>query len=338
MCWPNSFRNPVLLAQEAATIDVLSGGRLELGIGAGWLRTDYDALGIPFPPPGVRVDRLAEAIPLIKRLLGTEAVTHTGAHYQVQDLDLMPKPLQRPHPPLFVGGAGRRMLSLAAREADIVSLDAASTVRTKDLASRTPDATARQVEWVRQAAGDRFAELELHVQSITSRSRPPAKRCGGIIATCVISPLPSPATVRGNRGGRLASPSALIGTSRRQSRSPLERRARYGVSYITMYADQIDAFAPVASPPSPAPDRLTQTFTQTFGGGIASHPTPRSVIRGFEPSAPAGAGFIGSWRAGGSLRWHLQPPCARPLPAAQARDGVGPTATRALTGRSRLQH
>ena len=130
----NGFRNPVLLAQEAATIDVLSGGRLKLGIGAGWLRTDYDALGIPFPPPGVRVDRLAEAIPLIKRLLGTEAVTHTGAHYQVQDLDLMPKPLQHPHPPLFVGGAGRRMLSLAAREADIVSLDAASTVEgTKDL-------------------------------------------------------------------------------------------------------------------------------------------------------------------------------------------------------------
>jgi len=246
----NSFRNPVLLAQEAATIDVLSGGRLELGIGAGWLRTDYEALGIPFPPPGVRVDRLAEAIPLIKRLLGTDAVTHTGAHYQVQDLDLMPKPLQHPHPPLFIGGAGRRMLSLAAREADIVSLDAASTVEgTKDLASRTPDATARQVEWVRQAAGDRFAELELHIQVGDLAVTPDRLSAAEEI---VASLRDFPATVASNADAVsaedvLASPSALIGTVEHIVQELLERRARYGVSYITMYADQIDAFAPVVA-------------------------------------------------------------------------------------------
>src|SRR5262249_29309978 len=120
----NDFRNPVLLAKEAATLDLLSGGRLELGIGAGrpGAAEDNRMLGIPFDPGGVRLARLAEAIAIVKALLGGGAATATGGHYRVADAEISPRPVQQSHPPLLVAGSGRRMLELAAREADIVAL------------------------------------------------------------------------------------------------------------------------------------------------------------------------------------------------------------------------
>src|SRR5262249_19747663 len=136
----NDFRNPVLLAQDVATLDILSGGRFELGLGSGWLHYDYASLGIPFDRPGARVGRLAEAVMLIKRLLQEEETTFSGDYYQVQGARVAPKPAQQPRPPIMVGGGGRRILSLAAHEADIVSLDPIGTAAgTKDLAtSPTP--------------------------------------------------------------------------------------------------------------------------------------------------------------------------------------------------------
>jgi probable F420-dependent oxidoreductase len=246
----NDFRNLVLLAQEAATVDLLSGGRLELGIGTGWLRLDYEAAGIALEPPGVRVERLGEAIPLIKRLFGAEAVTHAGAYYRVQDLDLMPKPVQRPHPPLLVGGASRRVLTLAAKEADIVSFNGATTRQGGlDVASDNPDATDRRVEWVRQAAGARFSQLELHKQmaNVAVTSDPPG------VAERVISGLHDyPADLISNLDAVsvddvLASPGSLIGTVEHIVEKLLAQRDRYGFSYITVFADQIDAFAPVVA-------------------------------------------------------------------------------------------
>jgi probable F420-dependent oxidoreductase len=245
----NDFRNPVLLAQEAATVDVLSGGRLELGIGTGWFPRDYEGLGIPFDPPGVRVDRLCETVPLIKRLFAGEAVTHRGTHYQVQDLDLTPKPVQQPHPPLVVGGAGRRLLSLAAREADIVSLDMATTVDgTKDAASGTADATTRQVELVRQAAGPRFEELELHIAAHVAVTPDRLQGAQDLVAGWRQLPadmVSNAATV--STENVLAWPGALIGTVEQMAEELVSRRARYGVSYITVMAEQVDAFAPVVA-------------------------------------------------------------------------------------------
>src|SRR5690606_9838810 len=104
----------------AATIDVLSGGRLELGLGAGWMPSDYELAGIPFDRPSTRIDRLAEAVEVVKQLMGDEPCRFRGEHYRVEGLDGTPKPLQRPHPPILIGGGGRRVLTLAAREADIV--------------------------------------------------------------------------------------------------------------------------------------------------------------------------------------------------------------------------
>src|SRR5438876_677403 len=120
LVFDNDFRHPVMLAKEAATLDVLSGGRFELGIGAGWLRSEYEQAGIPYDPPGVRVGRMEEALQIIKGLFADRPVTFSGTYYKVSALEGQPKPVQRPHPPILIGGGGKRILSIAAREATIV--------------------------------------------------------------------------------------------------------------------------------------------------------------------------------------------------------------------------
>ena len=160
----NDFRHPAVLAKEVATLDQVSGGRFELGLGAGFLRRDYVGTGLRFDQPGERVSRLEESIAVMKALFGTGPVTHHGRHYTIEGLDSFPKPVQRPHPPIQVAAARRRMLSIAARHADIVGLQTVSTtggVMTDDPAGRSAGTVAEQVALVRQAAGDRFERLEL---------------------------------------------------------------------------------------------------------------------------------------------------------------------------------
>ncbi len=160
----NDYRHLVHLAKEAATLDLLSRGRLELGLGAGWLRREYEAAGIPFDPPGVRIGRLGEAIRVLKGLFGDGPLTFAGEHYAIEGLDSFPKPRQRPHPPLLVGGGGKRILTLAGREADIVGIlttSVGSGVVVDDPAQRRAAAVAEKVDWVRQGAGVRFSDVEL---------------------------------------------------------------------------------------------------------------------------------------------------------------------------------
>lgn len=152
------LRHPAVLAQELASLDVLSGGRLEIGMGAGWNRPEYDAIGLSYDPLPVRVDRLTEAVTILKGCFGPGPFSHAGEHFTITDHDAYPKPVQDPHPPLFLGGGGRRSLSLAAREADIIGL----APRPGDPASMTAAATEEKVGWVRAAAGDRFDRLELN--------------------------------------------------------------------------------------------------------------------------------------------------------------------------------
>ncbi len=160
----NDYRHPVLLAREAATLDLLSDGRFELGLGAGWNRDEYQRAGLPFDPPSVRVGRLEESVQILKGLFADAPLTFHGRHYTITDLYGHPRPVQQPHPPLMIGGARRRMLALAAREADIVAfatkVDADGT---HDFVDSTGPAIARKVAWVREAAGPRFASLELHI-------------------------------------------------------------------------------------------------------------------------------------------------------------------------------
>jgi probable F420-dependent oxidoreductase len=160
----NDLRHPAVLAQDLASLDVLSEGRLDVGIGAGWRKVEYDGIGLPFDPVGTRVGRLGEAVAVLKGLFGDGALTFNGAHYRITELDGLPKPVQRPHPPFMIGGGGRRTLTLAGRQAQIVSF--APRVRADgkgDPLSFTLEATAEKIGWVREAAGERFGELILNV-------------------------------------------------------------------------------------------------------------------------------------------------------------------------------
>jgi probable F420-dependent oxidoreductase len=249
----NDFRNPVMLAQDAATLDILSGGRFELGLGSGWLHADYSSLGIPLDRPGTRVSRLAEAVTLIKRLLQEEATTFSGDYYQVQSARVAPKPIQQPYPPIMLGGGGRRVLSLAAREADIVSLDPIGTAAgTKDMSTTTAAAVVEQVGWVRAAAGDRFETLELHV--LASVCVADDRRRGAEQLTQFFKAVPAGMFVNVERTIEevLESPRYLVGSVEQIAEQLLANRERYGISYISVLdfpgaPSSVEALAPIVA-------------------------------------------------------------------------------------------
>ena len=164
----NDLRHPAVLAQDLATVDVLSGGRVEVAIGAGWNKPEYDSIGLPFDPVGVRVARLTEAVTILKRAFGDGPFDFQGEHYTITALDGQPKPVQRPHPPFFIGGGGQRVLTLAGREADTVGLaprvlpGEGPRART-DPRSLTLAAAEEKIGWAKAAAGDRAHALEFNV-------------------------------------------------------------------------------------------------------------------------------------------------------------------------------
>jgi probable F420-dependent oxidoreductase len=164
------LRHPAVLAKELATLDVLSGGRLEVGIGAGWVPADYDQSGIPFDSAAVRIERLEENIDIFKGLFAESQYSFAGRHYTVTGLDGTPKPVQPGGPPIMIGGGGRKILSMAARRADIIQVLGASfgTGRAvvDDLSSFRVDAFEQRLEWIADHAGDRFGEIELSLMLV----------------------------------------------------------------------------------------------------------------------------------------------------------------------------
>src|ERR1700722_5937434 len=159
LVFDNDYRHPVVLAKGAATLDLLSGGRLELGLGAGWMRSDYHESGIAYDAPGVRVDRFAEGVAVVTGLLESDGpFSFSGPHYTVTEHTLLPRPVQRPRPPLILGGGGRRVLGIAGRWADIVSINAAlraGTAGPERAPNASPEATRQKIAWVKDAAGER---------------------------------------------------------------------------------------------------------------------------------------------------------------------------------------
>lgn len=238
----NDYRHPALLAKEAATLDVLSNGRLELGLGAGWLRDEYEQAGIAFDPPGVRVSRLAESLHALKELFSGKPTTVHGDHYEITDLAGFPVPVQQPHPPILVGAGSRRMLGLAGQEADIVGIlpkALPSGTISDDLSERTAAATAQKVAWIRAGAGDRFEEIELSMMIsplIAERqddvaAQFAAARGWGPSAAVHVSDMPS----------------AFVGPVQRIVDLMAERRERYGFSYYVVSDRALAAFAPVVT-------------------------------------------------------------------------------------------
>lgn len=237
----NDYRHPVLLAKEAATLDVLSGGRFELGIGAGWLRTEYEQVGLPFERAGVRIDRLAEAIQVIKGIWREQPVTFAGQHYQVTALNGVPKPLQRPHPPLLIGGGKERMLKLAGREANIVGIltsDVSRGTLVSDINERTPAAVQQKLEWIRQGAGARFDQIEL-----------------SLIPTVIVTDDRRGATAAllQQQGWAVTvedvwqMPSVLIGSTEQIAADIQARRETYGFSYYVVSDHDMATFAPIVA-------------------------------------------------------------------------------------------
>ena len=237
--YDNDFRHPVVLAKEIATLDLLTEGRFEPGLGAGWHKPEYDQAGLPFDPPGIRVARLEESVQIVKGLLAEGPFRFKGAHYTVSELNGHPKPLQRPRPPILIGGGGRRMLSLAAREADIVGL--AARVKADGSGLDVPDvaaeATDRKLGWLREAAGDRFDQLELNVLVFVTRLIDDRQQAIEALATQF--------AVRPEMIAE--SPHVMIGSVEQVRDDLLVRRARWGISYVTIFDDALEAFAPVVA-------------------------------------------------------------------------------------------
>ncbi len=168
----NDFRHPVLLAKEIATVDLLSGGRFEFGHGAGWMADDYQQAGIPMDSPGVRIERMAEALQVMKALWQDGAVEHKGPHYTIQGLEGWPKPHQQGGPPILIGGGGRRILRVAARLADIVGINPIAASGIHDRATNrdgTAAATDRKIGWLREAAGSRLDEIEISMNAYVAQ-------------------------------------------------------------------------------------------------------------------------------------------------------------------------
>jgi probable F420-dependent oxidoreductase len=243
----NDMRHPALVAQDMASLDVISGGRVEIAIGAGWNRPEYEALGIPFEANAKRVSRLTEAIAVIKGCFGDGPFSFAGQHYTITEHDGQPKSIQRPMPPLFIGGGGRQVLSLAAREADIVGLAPRSLPVPpgegvpRDLRSMTVAATIEKLGWVREAAGDRFDDLEFNVYPtgvppiVTDHPRK--------VAADVLDQLRHPAGAEITVDELLESPHMFIGSVNGLVAKLQEQRERLGISSI-MVGD-LDTLAPV---------------------------------------------------------------------------------------------
>lgn len=239
----NDLRNPVIAAKEVASVDLLSGGRFDWGMGAGWLPSDYHNSGVRLDPPGVRVDRLIESVGLMRSLLAGEAVDHAGTYYEARDLVGSPLPVQRPHPPLLIGGARQRLLRFGGAEADIVSI--APSWDSRQVGPYPPmmtvdEAVDNQIRWAREgaeSAGRDFGEVELSVTvmpaTVTDDAASVFESAGAMHGLT---------TAQARR-----APFILAGTVAEICETVLERRERWGLSYWVVPVESLEAMAPVVA-------------------------------------------------------------------------------------------
>ena len=241
LVWDNDYKHPVVLAKEAATIDVLSGGRLEFGIGAGWMNTDYEQAGIPKDRDGVRIARMVEGIAIYKGLWADGPCSFEGEHYRISGLDGFPKPAQRPGPPMLIGGGGPKVLGIAAEHADIVGINPAlpkGYIDASAAADTTPERVDEKVGWVREAAGSRFDDLELNILCFLTN-----------IAQGAGDQLEGTAQLFGVTPEQLAaSPYAWVGSVSEVCDQLRAARDRWGTSYFVVQGEAgMEAAAPVVA-------------------------------------------------------------------------------------------
>lgn len=232
----NDLRHPAVLAQELATVDAMTDGRLEIGIGAGWNRPEYDAAGISFDPPAERVRRMKATFRMLRQALSEGRIDHEAdaAYPAIHQVDL-PTSVQRPHPPFLVGGGGPKLLAFAAREAEIIGIDPRSLPGGGgDVEDITAAAVDRKIGWIREAAGERWHRLEISIivwevdPQVRTRTGPPPPRRHGISE----EELPH-------------SPHFLVGDTEEMVEALLARRERWGISYVTVPAADLATCEPV---------------------------------------------------------------------------------------------
>jgi probable F420-dependent oxidoreductase len=246
----NDYRHPVLVHRMAAALDVISDGRLVLGLGAGWMQSDYEAAGLDYDPPGERVGRFEEAVAVIKGLFLDGPLTLEGRYYRISRLDGLPKPIQRPHPPIFVGGGSPRVLRFAGREADIVGINAslrAGATGRHSIVDLTAERVAEKVGWIREgaeAAGRPFADIELEMNNWLVRVTPSAAAAADFLARVAAKHGVDPQLLA-------ESPSVLVGTAGQCIETLLDRRESLGLSYFQLDAgfvpQNIETLAPIVA-------------------------------------------------------------------------------------------
>ena len=238
LVFDNDYRHPVVLAKEIATLDLASDGRVEFGLGAGWRTTDYDESGIALDPPAVRVERMLEGLTIMRELWSGEKVTFSGAHYQVDGAQGLPRPTRVP--PIVIGGGSRRILSIAGRQADIVGVNPSlrsGSVGADMVAGVLPERWDERVRWVRDAAGDRIDRVELQIMTflveVGSPRREALERTAGMfgLAPEIIADVPI----------------GVAGTVDEICEQLQQRRERWGFSYVVIHEGEVDAFAPVVA-------------------------------------------------------------------------------------------
>ncbi|MEM9041958.1 MAG: TIGR03621 family F420-dependent LLM class oxidoreductase, partial [Actinomycetota bacterium] len=240
LVFANDYRHPAVLAKEMATLDLLSDGRLEVGVGAGWMTTDYAQTGIQHDRAGVRIDRMIEGIEVMRGLWGDEAFSFSGEHYTITEMTDGPPPVQPGGPPLVVGGGGKRVLSTAARLADIVGVNpnvGEGTVGPEAIASMSADATEEKLGWVRSAAGERFDDIEISILKFVTMVTDDRDTVAGKVG----------AGMGMDEETILASPHTLIGSAAQLVDELREQRDRWQGSYVTVQSDALDTFAPVVA-------------------------------------------------------------------------------------------
>jgi probable F420-dependent oxidoreductase len=240
LVFDNDYKHPVVLAKEIATLDVLSGGRIEFGIGAGWLTTDYEVSGIPKERDGVRIDRMVEAVEIFRGAWAEGPFNFKGEHYTISDYNALPKPLQQPNPPILIGGGGPKVLRIAAQQADIVGINprlTAGAVTAEAGQDARAEMVDKKVQWVKEAAGDRFDDLELNIlvffSTITDDAHGMAEGLAGAFSV-------TPDEV-------LEVPYAWFGTVDEICDKLRAARERWGVSYFVLQGDVMEVMAPVVA-------------------------------------------------------------------------------------------
>ncbi len=232
------FRNPVLFAKEAATIDLLSDGRMLLGLGAGWSKDDYAIAGIEQANAATRIERLGEAVQIMRGLWGAEPFSFSGAHYSVAEVNAMPKPIS--NIPILIGGGGRKLLTLAAQQADIVGINpqiVARSINPRSMATAAADVVDEKIAWVKEAAGDRFDELELQLQLFKTQVTDDPQPVIEGLAKAFGLPPEVVAT----------APFFQVGSVAQIKENLIAMRERWGISYIVCQNDGTQALAPIVA-------------------------------------------------------------------------------------------